>query len=285
MSGNSSESDECVPDRFSNVPNRDSATATAQRSAAQKGQYSAPMYVISGLPSAPFAVAPFPTLVGRTSPEGLPTASRVAVGTESAATTWGDSAVVPVLVGADEPPVPVPVPDPVAERCEDAAAGGLEFPAALITTMVAMAATTSPTGTSAVITGWRERNRVGGAWAWAGGPGPGTRMTPWIWGRGEWRMRSSWRFSCWHWWWAAADATAPMGTSTCLFSWIGRARRQGARARRLETEAAGRLPGLMQAARVPSTHETGRPGARRRAVRARRTEAGGTGGRARLRGG
>jgi hypothetical protein len=28
--------------------------------------------------------------------------------------------------------------------------------------MVAMAATTSPTGTSAVMTGWRERNRVGG---------------------------------------------------------------------------------------------------------------------------
>jgi hypothetical protein len=28
--------------------------------------------------------------------------------------------------------------------------------------MVAMAATTSATGTSAVMTGWRERNRVGG---------------------------------------------------------------------------------------------------------------------------
>ena len=61
---------------------------------------------------------------------------------------------------ADEPPVPDPV-----DRCEDAEAGGLEFPAALITTMVAMAATTRATGTSAVITGWRERNRAGGAWA------------------------------------------------------------------------------------------------------------------------
>ena len=43
MSGYSSVPDECVPDRFSKVPKRDSATASAHRSAAQKGQYSAPM--------------------------------------------------------------------------------------------------------------------------------------------------------------------------------------------------------------------------------------------------
>src|ERR1700722_3554629 len=112
------------------------------------------MYVISGLPSAPLRTVPFPILLGRTSPDGLPTASRVAAGTESAATTCGDSAVVPVSA--------VPVPDdPVASMCEDAEAGGFDVPAALTTTMAAMAATTSPTGTSAVMTGWRERNRVG----------------------------------------------------------------------------------------------------------------------------
>ncbi len=198
--------------------------------------------VISGLPSAPLRWTLFPVLVGRTSPEGLPTVSRVAVGTESAATTWGESAVVPVSAGADEPPVP-PVPvRPVAERCDDAEAGGLEFPAALITTMVAMAATTSPTGTSAASTGWRERNRVGGALAlaWA-----------WVWDRddaldlGPGRVVGEffWRSSCWS-WWAAADATAPMGTSTWCSPGLRRARRQGTRARRLETEAARRLPGL-----------------------------------------
>jgi hypothetical protein len=80
----------------------------------------------------------------------------VAAGTESAATTCGDNAVVPV------PGVPVPDDPPVALRCDDAEAGGLDVPAALITTMVATAATTSPTGTRAVSTGWRERNRAGG---------------------------------------------------------------------------------------------------------------------------
>jgi len=156
VSGNSSESEECVPDRFENVPKRDSATASAQRSAAQNGQYSAPTYVISGLPFAPSRTLPFPILLGSTSPDGLPTASRVAAGTESAATTCGDNAVVPV------PGVPVPDDPPVALRCDDAEAGGLDVPAALITTMVATAATTSPTGTSAVMAGWRVRNRVGG---------------------------------------------------------------------------------------------------------------------------
>ncbi len=103
---------------------------------------------------------PLPTLVGRATEEGLPTASSVAAGTESAATTCGDSAVVPgsaagVVADAD-PPVPAVPP---AVRCEEAAADGLPFPAALITTMVATAAITSPTGTSAVRTGCRVRNR------------------------------------------------------------------------------------------------------------------------------
>src|ERR1700722_15725851 len=100
-----------------------------------------------------------PGLGGRAPEEGLPTASSVAVGTLSAATTSGDSAVAPVSAASAAPAAPVPAP---VVRCEAAAAGGLELPLALITTMVAMAATTSPTGTSAVITGWRERNRAGG---------------------------------------------------------------------------------------------------------------------------
>jgi hypothetical protein len=59
--------------------------------------------------------------------------------------------------------VPAPKADdrPAALRCEDAEAGGFDVPAALITTMTAMAATTSATGTSAVMTGWRERNLPG----------------------------------------------------------------------------------------------------------------------------
>ena len=41
--GNSSADAECVVPRLLNVPKRDSATVTGQRSAAQNGQYSAPM--------------------------------------------------------------------------------------------------------------------------------------------------------------------------------------------------------------------------------------------------
>ena len=57
--------------------------------------------------------------------------------------------------------------DPPVARCDEDA-GGLELPVALSTTMVAMATTTSPTGTSAAIRGWRERKlaargAVGGA--------------------------------------------------------------------------------------------------------------------------
>ena len=51
--------------------------------------------------------------------------------------------------------------DPPTVRWDDAAADGPELPAALTTTMVAMAATTTSTGTRAASTGWRERNRAG----------------------------------------------------------------------------------------------------------------------------
>src|ERR1700733_15110877 len=99
-------------------------------------------------------MVPFPTRLGSTSDEGLPTASSVAAGTESAARTLGERAVVPGSAVADDPP---------AVRCDDAAADGLEVPAALTTIMVAMAATTRMTGTRAVMSGWRERNRARGA--------------------------------------------------------------------------------------------------------------------------
>ncbi len=95
---------------------------------------------------------PSPTLLGKTTEDGLPTAFNVATPTDSAATTFDDSAVVSGSDVADEPP---------ALRWEDAAAEGPGLPAALTTIMVASAATTSPTGTNAVRTGWRERNRVG----------------------------------------------------------------------------------------------------------------------------
>ena len=45
-----------------------------------------------------------------------------------------------------------------AVRRDDPAADEAEPPVALTTTMVAMAARTSPMGTSAVVTGWRARN-------------------------------------------------------------------------------------------------------------------------------
>jgi len=46
--------------------------------------------------------------------------------------------------------------DPPAVRCDEDA-DGLELPVALSTTIVAIAATTNPTGTRATIRGWRER--------------------------------------------------------------------------------------------------------------------------------
>jgi len=46
--------------------------------------------------------------------------------------------------------------DPPVVRCDEDA-GGLELPVALRTIIVAMTAKTNPTGTRAVIRGWRER--------------------------------------------------------------------------------------------------------------------------------
>jgi hypothetical protein len=86
-----------------------------------------------------------PTPLGGTTDAGLPTASNVeAVTEERDATTLADRAVVPRSPPATVPPW----------------ANGEEFgepPLALMTTMVAMTATTSRTGTSAVNTGWRRR--------------------------------------------------------------------------------------------------------------------------------
>ena len=89
------------------------------------------------------------TRSGNATDAGLPTASRVALGTANASTTLAASALVPGSPVAADPPL---------LRCE-AAAAGPGLPVALITTMVATAATTRPTGTRAATTGWRRRKR------------------------------------------------------------------------------------------------------------------------------
>src|SRR6204780_5670228 len=88
--------------RFENVPNLLSASASAQRSAAQYGQYSAPMYSTSGLP---FMVSALSVIVlsGATSLGPAPTLLSTAAGTEviSVATVGTVLAVVVLLaVGA-----------------------------------------------------------------------------------------------------------------------------------------------------------------------------------------
>ena len=130
------------------MPKRESATASAQRSAAQYGQYSAPTYVTSGFPPAARRIAPLPpTLLGGTTDPGLPTESSVVGDTDRDATMLCGSAEVPVLAGAD-----VALP---AARCDAVADDGPA--AALITTMVAMAATTRATGTRALRRRCRDR--------------------------------------------------------------------------------------------------------------------------------
>jgi len=81
--------------------------------------------------------------VGGTTDAGLPTASSVAAGTDNDARTLAGRAVAPVF--AEE------------AGCD---AVGDDPPVALSSTIVAMTATTSPTGTSAVSTGCRERNEA-----------------------------------------------------------------------------------------------------------------------------
>src|SRR5215470_13665093 len=69
-----------MPRRPENVPNLLSATAIAHRSAAQYGQYSAPMYTTSGLPPEVRGVPVIGmTALGPLVP--LPTAVRVLAGT------------------------------------------------------------------------------------------------------------------------------------------------------------------------------------------------------------
>src|SRR5215472_3067772 len=76
------------------VPNRLSATAIDQRVAAQNGQYSAPMYSISGLPPDVSAL-PLIGLIGRfdAGSEPMPTDARVLAG------TWVISCATAAVIG------------------------------------------------------------------------------------------------------------------------------------------------------------------------------------------
>src|ERR1700683_399662 len=94
--------------------------------------------------------------LGKTSELGLPTTSSVEAGTESAASTAGDNVVVPA---SSVEPVPA------ACRCDEPAAALAGPPAVLMMTIVAMAATTRPTGIRAASMGCRERRVVGGGGA------------------------------------------------------------------------------------------------------------------------
>lgn len=69
--------EESINVRFENVPNFERATIIAHLSAAQKGQYSAPMYSTSGLP---FCVRAVPDIaVGFVTPCPVPIVARVEV--------------------------------------------------------------------------------------------------------------------------------------------------------------------------------------------------------------
>ena len=137
----------------------------------------------------------------------------------------------------------------------------------------------------------RRQDRMAGAEAGRRGARRWTRQTPSIGpldGRRRWRWCSccsSCSCSCSCACWTAPDATAPSWDFDMVFSLIGPARRQGARARRLEREAAeasraddGCGAGLP--AGGPPRGAARRQAAPGRPVRARRTEAGGRGGRA-----
>src|SRR5579875_3460660 len=100
--GYTSFGDEVVSPTFCSVPKRDSAVATAHRSAAQYGQYSAPMYRISGLPLSVSAGAVI--FCGAVCAVPVPTVSKVDEGTDrTLASTAADAALA---VG------PFCVPDP-----------------------------------------------------------------------------------------------------------------------------------------------------------------------------
>src|ERR1022692_26391 len=92
-----------MPCRPEKVPKRLSATATAHRSAAQYGQYSAPMYSTSGLPPAA-AGGPGTEM---TEPEYVvqdPTAFRVACGTVAMSVRTLGGRAVPVEEAAEAEP-------------------------------------------------------------------------------------------------------------------------------------------------------------------------------------
>src|SRR5579875_3742741 len=94
--------EECTVRSPENVPNRLSATIAAQRSAAQNGQYSAPMYSTSGLPPE-VSGGPLTGCGVPVTPLPVPTASSVAAGTlVTSETTCASAAPVgPLLAPPD----------------------------------------------------------------------------------------------------------------------------------------------------------------------------------------
>ena len=84
---------ECTVLRPEKVPNRLSATTIAHRSAAQYGQYSAPMYSTSGLPPDVSGVPPLIAIGRPDTPLPAPTALRVLAGTLVVSVTTLASAV------------------------------------------------------------------------------------------------------------------------------------------------------------------------------------------------
>ena len=223
-------------------------------------------------------MVPFPTLVGRTHREGLPTASRVAVGTVSAArpgatARWSRCRRWRALAG------------PAARRGEVrgrrgrrvGVPGGLDHDHG------------GDGGHHQSDRDQGRQHRVAGAEAggWRRGLGPGLALGAGAAGSG---LAGSVRLGlAWCSWMrlvvGRGGRDGPDGDfDMCVLLGLDRARRQGARARRLETEAgeAG-LPDCMQATPGAGRPRDGAAAARASpsAVRARRTAAGGTGGPAR----
>jgi hypothetical protein len=124
---------------------------------------------------------------------------------------------VPVAAVADDPPT---------VRWDDAAADGPDWPAALTTIMVAMAATTTSTGTRAARTGWRERNPA------CCGPAVDDARAL------EVGREADWFFVA-----GRADRDRPVGVFDMMFSLLGPRWREGAHARRLDAEAPYALRG------------------------------------------
>ena len=145
-----SEVDEWVALSPLKVPKRDRASTIDHRSAAQNGQYSAPMKRISGFPLLAVSAVLAPVDVGAAVALGSPMADSVVGLTDvTSANTPAGSAEVPALVAAELP------------------AGSLEAagvppdpPVALTITRATTASTTRATGTSAAVIGCRLRKPV-----------------------------------------------------------------------------------------------------------------------------